>query len=249
MRQALTFLSTSAILLNAIPASAHRVYFEPQAKVEAPSATPASQDYSFENPGILDNIWGSKAIFGHLTSGDVDVYSFTVGADEPVSRRTLIAMAMSPACSETRDDYVHIAVVGPNLSAPVQSLPFAVPPGYGVVVKENPVVAKGVDRATFHETTANISWFLPSGLTQSCIEDRNGPPMSTCEMSSIFSQPFFTTDMPHYIVVWADGDKAQDYTLSVGVVDSGYYVRTPDEHLTHNNAHLHGACTPLGPVH
>jgi hypothetical protein len=226
-------------------ALAHRVYFEPQAKAEKPWQSPQQDDYSLENPAQLDNIWGSKALFGYLTAGDVDFYMFTINPADTFFKKMLIAMPLSPACNQTKNNYVNIALVGPGLPSPTGPLPFELPAGYGILVKENPVAAEDEQRDIFYEATSNISWFLPQGMTQQCITAQLPPPippMATCDLTNIFAQPIFAP-VPYFIVVWDADGVPQDYTLSVGVVDSGYYYETPDQPLTVNNAHLHTPCT------
>jgi hypothetical protein len=233
-----------AAMLVASSAFAHRVYIEPQAKADKPWQSPESDDFSFANPMVLDNIWGSKSIFGYLTQGDVDVYQFSVTPGGPVFPfKMLIAMALTPACNQTKNNYVNIALVGPGLPEPTRELPFDIPVGYGVIVKENPVVEGGVERAIFNEPNSNIAWFLPEGMTEACIKDKTNPvPLATCDLTNTFAQPVFAPYTPHYLVVWDDGGNKQDYTLGIGVVEKGYVYQTPDEPLVYNNAHLHTPC-------
>jgi hypothetical protein len=112
----------------------------------------------------------------------------------------------------------------------------------GVIVKLNPEPPAGQERPIFYEPTSNTSAFLPLGATNSCIWTTPG----ACDWSNSLA-----TSMPaegtYMIVVWAQKARAQEYSLSVGMIDSGYYVKSTDEPLTYNNAYLHTACTQLLP--
>lgn len=241
-------LVTTMALLVASAGFAHIVYFEPQEKAAKPWQSPASDDYSFENPGVLDNLSDSKAIFGWLDNGNVDVYKITLDDETPLYDRYPVAMTLSPACNQTKNNYVNIAMVGKNFPPPTVDLPFALPEGMGVVVKINPRYYKGAERPVFYEPTANISWFLPKGMTEQCMMGNppTVPPMATCDMSNIiaFTPPYALPlqNGIYYFVVWADDARHQDYTLSIGYSDE-YYYRTDDEYLTYNNAYLHTPCT------
>ena len=229
-------------ILGAAPAArAHVVSFEPQEKLAQPGQGTPADDYSLASPRILDNLWGSKAIFGYLDAGDVDYFQFTLAAGDS---RLLAALPLTPACEETKQNYVNIAVYGPSLPAPdpAITLPFSVPIGMGAIVKLNPEVPAGQERPIFYEPTSNTTAFLPLGATNTCIWTTPG----ACDWSNALATNL-TADGTYMIVVWAQSGQAQEYWLSVGIVDTGYYVKTADEPLTYNNAYLHSPCTQLFP--
>jgi len=236
-------------LLIARSASAHRVYFEPQEKAEMPWWSPETDDYSWENPGVLDNIWGNKAIFGWLDFADYDVYQFTLDDTTPPFGRALVALQMSPACLLTQGNFVSVALLGPGLPTPPETLPFELPEGMGAIAKINPEFSWCEERPIFYEKVANISWFLPEGMSEQCIMGNppSVPPMATCDLSNIIVTPRPPApQLPngtYYIVVWSEQIVPQDYTLAIGFIDAGYYQKTPDEPLTYDNAHLHLPCS------
>jgi hypothetical protein len=229
-------------VLGAVPvARAHVVSFEPQEKLPQPGLGTPADDFSVASPRILDNLWGSKAIFGYLDAADADYFQFTLAAGDS---RLLAALPLTPACEETEQNYVNIAVYGPGLPAPDPSvtLPFRVPDGMGAIVKLNPEVPAGQARPIFYEPTSNTTDFLPQGATNTCIWTAPG----ACDWSNSLATNL-TADGTYMIVVWAQNGQAQEYSLSVGIVDKGYYVQSADEPLTYNNAYLHAPCAQLFP--
>jgi MYXO-CTERM domain-containing protein len=239
-----------SVLLVAGQSAAHVVWFEPQAKAIEPWLAPAADDFSADQPCVLDNITGSKAIYGFLDVGDVDFFQFTLDppdagapdASAPVSAM-LAALALSPACEQTVDNYVSVALIGPGLplaDAGV-TLPFAVPAGMGVLVKINPVVPVGQGRPVFYEPTSRTSSYLPLGATNDCIWKT---PWS-CDWSNSLA-PILQTAGTYTIAVWAENNVRQDYSVSVGFKDTGYYYKSADEPLTYDNASLHYPCTVVG---
>jgi MYXO-CTERM domain-containing protein len=239
--KALSSLLGLCILSAAPIARAHVVSFEPQEKLPQPWLGAPADDYSVASPRVLDNIWGSKSIFGYLDAGDADYFQLTLAAGDS---RVLAAIPLTPACAETRQNYVNIAVYGPGLPAPDPAieLPFTVPDGMGTIVKLNPEAPAGQDRPIFDEPTTNTTAFLPLGATNTCIWTAPG----TCDWSNslAFTLPASGT---YVIVVWAQNGQAQEYWLSVGFVDTGYYVKSADEALVYDNAYLHTPCTQLFP--
>lgn len=103
-------------------------------------------DYSEKRPFIItDSVENSKSIYAWFESPtDIDVYTFEV--TDPVR---LFANAIVPVCPGYEDLLPWLAVVGPNLPAPEEELPFSLPEGYGAVVVEN--LAPGEPRETFYE--------------------------------------------------------------------------------------------------
>jgi MYXO-CTERM domain-containing protein len=234
------------LLLMARQSAAHVVWFEPQAKAKEPWLAPAAADFSADYPFLLDNISGSKAIYGFLDVGDVDYFQFTLDASDagaPVSA-LLGAFALSPACEETVDNYVSVALIGPGLPPVADAgvtLPFTVPAGMGVLVKINPTVPAGQSRPVFYEPTSRTSSYLPLGATNYCIWKTPW----ACDWSNALV-PTLQAAGTYTIAAWANNDVRQDYLLSVGFKDTGYYYKSADEPLTYDNAWLHYPCTVVG---
>jgi MYXO-CTERM domain-containing protein len=234
-----------SVLLVARQGAAHVVWFEPEAKATEPWLAPAADDFSADHPCLLDNITGSKAIYGFLDVGDVDFFQFTLDAPEagaPVSA-LLGAFALSPACVETVDNYVSVALIGPGLPVPDAgvTLPFAVPAGMGVLVKINPMVPAGQSRPVFYEPMSRTSSYLPLGATNDCIWKTPW----ACDWSNSLA-PMLQTAGTYTIAAWANNNLRQDYLVSIGFKDTGYYYKSADEPLTYDNAWLHYPCTVVG---
>jgi len=109
------------------------------------------RDFSSRRPfEVRNSIEQSLAIYAWLKNDgifpchDIDVYTFDV--TDPV--RVYIEVIV-PVCPAYETFVPWFALVGPNLPDSPSGLPFAIPPGYGAVVKEN--VAPGESRETFYE--------------------------------------------------------------------------------------------------
>lgn len=142
--------------------SAHNLDVEEQTLNPKPWKT-MEGDASFANPHqLIFGIMDSQAIFAWLDADDVDVFQFTVtpaDIDQAQSLGLPTAMAIaSPipaACTQTKNNYPAIALVAPLGTAPVQDpayfdLPFAVPPGHGVLPVYNTPVQGNEERVIFY---------------------------------------------------------------------------------------------------
>jgi MYXO-CTERM domain-containing protein len=220
-------------------ASAHVVSFEPEAKLADPSTATPADDYSLDSPRILENVVDSLAIHGFLHDDDVDWYEFTLG-DNDVPEIVSV-LALSPACEETRDQYVNVALLAAHLPAadPATSLPFELPDGFGIEVPQNPEVPADAERPVFYEPSSGNFSFLPLGVTNDCIWNEPW----ACDWSHTIGGT--REDAGRYLVaVWTTTGEAADYVLSVGMSDANYYV-SEDEALVANNAWLHFPCTVI----
>jgi hypothetical protein len=184
-------------------------------------------------------IMRSRAVFSHLGPGDYDVVKLTIssadcqkfgGYDQngrPIftpSPVVIAASALPMAFEEYKNFYPSIALVGPMLPAPTESLPFPLPAGMGVIVKHSPTITPPSARPgfTFSEAgqTGSLEWFLPQGLTQECLF--NAP--QTCDYSNTISEAVFIPQgMPardYYIVIF-HGSNARpgDVTFNIGFLE------------------------------
>jgi hypothetical protein len=128
------------------------------------------------------------------------------------------ASALPPACSQYKNFYPKTVLMGIGLPAPTEELPFDVPPGYGVIVAENPHV---IDREIL--TEVGISWYLPDGLTQQCLYEA---PWS-CDYTNTISQAVFAPGQ-YFLIVYADEGRFGDYTANIGFLETGTPL-TPEQ--------------------
>ena len=110
-------------------------------------------DFTFEKPFIVKkSIEQSIAVYAWLetdqmhTSTDIDVYTFTL----EISPVRVYLEVLVPVCDGSYQNFTPwFALVGPGLPDPNQSLPFEIPEGFGVLVKEN--ILSGDFRETLYE--------------------------------------------------------------------------------------------------
>ncbi len=234
------------------PALAHTISIEPQALHTFPRFAPPSADYSFTRPLVLTSVVDSQAIFAYLSPGDVDVYQFTLTEQDVANGPVLVsASALSPGCVEYLNVYPVTALLGPQSPNPQGPpglpawdgrvwLPFAVPDGFGVVFADNPKQCYPQRRELFTQQdpgAGTLSWFLPKGLTQSCLLENQG----TCDFSNTIAQPVFYPGT-YSIVMWNPTGAPADYTANIGYDESNYESRQELEALVRDNALLHRPC-------
>lgn len=239
----------------------------------------ATMDYSFQNPFPLpedralrdmndfqyDGI-DSMALNGYLVPGDVDVFEVVPAPNDgvPFLGEAILAAALPPACEELLDAYPLVALVGPELAreqSVLDVLPFDIddpeavpqPAGdrmNGAILAPNPEIDP---REIFVEdVVTGLSWFLPAGQTQTCLEPPSIP-LQDCETldNSILVSTALGDDLavgePYYIAIWDPQGREQDYTLTLGVTDA-HYVDRPDVNAEIECFKLiHGDCTPPYP--
>ncbi len=199
---------------------AHVPYIEEEMARRSGKSLPG-EDFTFDNPFVIPgNVEESRAVFSYLHRSDVDVFEFTVTPDQigfdPITGAPtplVSASALPPACRTYRNRYPVTALMGPGLppAPPGLELPFAVPPGQGVIVADNPRVAPGEKRPVFNFPEADYAWFLPQGLTQFCL--LNAP--WTCDFSNTINMPVFVPGI-YRIVIWNPTRLPLDYTANFG---------------------------------
>ena len=119
------------------------------------------RDYSENNPFFVwKMIEKSKAFYawlendGENPSNDIDVYKFQI-KNNP---KNVYVEIIVPVVEDYYENFVPwFVLVGPNLPEPTQELPFDIPDGYGVIVKEN--VEPGAERETFFEPFGGKSYY------------------------------------------------------------------------------------------
>ncbi len=236
-----------------------------------------AKDYSFENPfplqedldfqatittnGFAFDGIDSMAINAYLTPGDIDVYKVVPAANDgfPFAPSAILASVLPPACAELLDKYPVVAVVGPSLPrdpSVLSALPFNIDDeaqvpqpaigNNGAIFAPNPEVDP---REIFVEdVVTGLSWFLPDGLTQVCLEPPSIPVVDceTFENSVYAYDPQDDIDVgePYYIAVWDPDGQAQDYTLNLGVTDAHYVDRLDINAEIECFNLIHGDCTP-----
>jgi len=204
---------------------------------------------------LKDSIQDSKATFAYLSRHDVDWFQFTIPQWEvdaalaaynagfnPFPGVLVNAIVLPPACKHTRRNYPKVALLGTDLPAPTQALPFDVPDGYGVVVAENPRVPPGEQREIFEigedgGFVLNLSWFLPVGLSQECFS------AGTCDWTNTIFH-ISATAGTYYLVVWDPHGHRQDYTLSTGFSESNYDPVPELIDVVSNHKLVHRQCRP-----
>lgn len=174
-------ISLIFVLISNIYVSAHVPYLE-------------HNDYSEEKPFIVRKlVTQSKAMYSWLENDrvnpcfDIDVYKFRL--IRPVN---MYIELIVPVVEDYYEDFCPwYALVGPGLPDSDQSLPFEIPDGYGVFIKEN--VEPGQPRETFYEFFGDKSYY-------------KGP---------IFEDQLEKTG-DYFIYVWDPYEKGGDYTIVVG---------------------------------
>lgn len=147
-------------------------------------------DYSPQAPARIADVRQSLAFYGFLSSGaDVDVMTFRTTGPTRLKIEFLV-----PACTAYASFYPRFAIVGPGLPAAPGNFPIAVPPGFGAVVIDNPVVAG--PRPTMYEPFGGKSYFECPGV------DATLPWAGSWQ-----------------IVVWSPQGFAGDYVLAPGYVE------------------------------
>ena len=175
-----TFLLSILIISSSI--SAHVPYIE-------------YKDYNEDKPFyVWKMIEYSKAFYAWLeTDGenpceDIDVLKFTI-RNKP---KNVYIELIVPVVDDYYEDFLPcFALVGPGLPEPDQDLPFNIPSGYGVIIKEN--VELGTKRELFYEPFGGKSYY-------------NGP---------IFEENINESGT-YYIYCWDPYEKGGDYVLVFG---------------------------------
>jgi len=174
-------LSTCFILFFNVCVSAHVPYFE-------------HRDYSEEKPFVVRKIvTQSKALYSWLENDvlnpceDLDVYRFSLNKPDVMYIEIIVPMVED----YYENFYPWYALVGPGLPEATHSLPFGIPEGYGVIVKEN--VETGEERETFYEPFGGKSYY-------------KGP---------IFKENLEQIGQ-YFIYCWDPDEKGGDYTLVIG---------------------------------
>lgn len=231
---------------------AHTIAIEEQALYPVPRFAPPGADFSFEHPDVLSNVADSQAIFAYLTAHDVDVFQFTLTAQDVATGPVLVAAsALPPACWEYQNVYPVTALVGPQAPSPMGppglpppdasfDLPFVVPSGMGVVFADNPRICYPQKREIFTEeddSIGRISWFLPEGLSQTCLLSNQ----LSCDFTHTIARPVFYPGT-YYIVIWNPSGVPTDYTANIGYGEANYQPNPELEALVRNNRLLHRTC-------
>jgi hypothetical protein len=259
-------ISLFIISISATTGFGHIISIEGQAYYKIPWHAPENEDFSFVNPFMVTRFVldpdgnelyvgpaESQAVSAYLTKNDFDVYQVNVTPmDIPEFGPPLIisASALPPACQQTRNNYPATALLGPIIAGfpeptPDLDLPFEIPPGYGIIIAENPELGKKEQRPIFNidladpELELGLSWFLPLGLTQDCLLYQPW----LCNYENTISQPIFVPGV-YYIVMWDPNGKRQDYTANIGFLEEVSEVidQTEMQELVKDNALLHRPC-------
>jgi len=232
---------------------AHLLDVEEQAYLSKPWQSDEG-DASFANPHQLKfGIMDSQALFAWLDADDVDVYQFTITQADILQAHALgfptamvLASPIPAACNQTKNNYPAIALIAPFGTAPVQDpsyfdLPFSVPPGHGVLPVFNTPTQGNEEREIFYlppedtEQPLNLSWFLPNGCTLD--------PYFDCSSADALGAPIFAPFTTAYLVIWDPDGVPQDYTLNIGVDESGFQHFEEIEDFVRDNNNLHRPCT------
>jgi len=153
------------------------------------------RDYNEDKPlYVWKMIEYSKAFYAWLENDgvnpceDIDAFKFKI-RNRPIN---VYIELIVPVVDDYYKDFVPwFALVGPGLPAPNQTLPFEIPSGYGVIVKEN--VEPGEERETFYEPFGGKSYY-------------KGP---------IFEETLSESGI-YYIYCWDPYEKGGDYNLVLG---------------------------------
>jgi len=89
-------------------------------------------------------------------SNDIDVYSFTI-TDQPLRIFLEVIVPVCDGFGFYANFTPWFALVGPGLPPPNQTLPFDLPQGYGVIVKQD--VPPGSPREEFYEPFGGKSYY------------------------------------------------------------------------------------------
>ncbi|MFA5102643.1 MAG: hypothetical protein WC525_05775 [Candidatus Thermoplasmatota archaeon] len=119
------------------------------------------RDSSAQQPfQVRKSITQSIAVYSWLKtdwvnpSTDIDVYSFTI-KDRPLQ---VFVEVIVPVCDGFYTNFTPwFALVGPGLPPPNQTLPFDLPQGYGVIIKQD--VPPGSSREQFYEPFGGKSYY------------------------------------------------------------------------------------------
>ncbi len=172
------------IISTSFQVAAHVPYFE-------------HKDFSEEKPfKVRKMITQSKAVYSWLENDgvnpceDIDVYKFKL--IRPVN---MYIELIVPVIDDIYAEFVPwFALVGPGLPDPGQPVPFEIPQGYGVIVKEN--LEPGENRTTFYEPFGDKSYY-------------NGP---------VLEEKLNETGT-YYIYCWDPYEKGGDYTIVIGKLE------------------------------
>jgi hypothetical protein len=146
------------------------------------------QDYSRDQPYVVEDVTNSKAISAALASADdVDFYRITI--NEPTR---LFVTSNVPFCSQYREFGVSMALAGPGLPAPAARLPVALKEGHGAIVIRD-IVTEPDQRPVFFEPfSGRQSW--------------EGPEYALDEASP----------GTYEIIVWNEQGRTGDYMAVIG---------------------------------
>lgn len=214
---------------------------------------PHPEDIDFQNePGNTFQYDGidSMAVNGYLVPGEVDVFHLVPAENDSGALPfpgAILASALPPACGELVEQYPLVALIGPGLPREadvLERLPFDIDEApvpqpeagmNGALFGPNPTIDP---REIFVEdVVTGLSWFLPSGTTQECLEGQGpaGNPFQDCDTleNSIVAvaspgQPYdLMLGEDYYVAIWDPDGEAQDYTIALGITDA-HYVNRPD---------------------
>ncbi|UCB57853.1 MAG: hypothetical protein JSV67_04385 [Thermoplasmatales archaeon] len=153
------------------------------------------KDYNEDKPlYVWKMIEYSKAFYAWLENDgvnpceDIDAFKFNI-INKP--KHVYIELIV-PVVDDYYEEFVPwFALVGPELPEPNQNFPFEIPPGYGVIVKEN--VEPGTERETLYEPFGGKSYYV-------------GP---------IFEENL-SEPGTYYIYCWDPYEQGGDYVLVLG---------------------------------
>lgn len=162
--------------------SAHVPYLEYRdSTVEKPFQVRRSITQSIAVYSWLETDWVNP-------STDIDVYSFKI-KDQPLR---IFIEAIVPVCDGFYANFTPwFALVGPGLPPPNQTVPFEIPQGYGVIVKQD--VPPGSPREEFYEPFGGKSYY-------------QGPR---------FDETLYTSGT-YYVYYWDPFQKGGDYVAVLG---------------------------------
>jgi len=159
------------------------------------------EDFSFENPFVLptsvvnkrySGLNTARAISTVISKDDLfDVIEIRIKKGEPED--VMAASVYVPACTVYEDFRPSVALLGresedfPLLSQNVErDLPFAVPEGYGAIIKDMPNMERAVAGTVL----------LPPGQNFTCFED------DSCDMSFTITEITLSRPGKYYFVVY-----------------------------------------------
>lgn len=173
---------------------------------------------SFHDAGWSPSLQNSRALYSLLGQAPGDAYdaaAFTVAAGGP-DQFVVGLSALVPACAPYDSVYPSLALLGPASdprfpppdAATAAALPFAVPPGAGVILRAQP----RAPRAVFADNPAQ-AYYLPAPLTRDCLlspEAFAACGNGTAAETSVVSQlPGREAPLApgRYVVAWWDPDR------------------------------------------